>query len=111
MQKLRVNSIAMRAPLCERGCARSIVPAAHSTHLSHPTHSIKIASMPKLTFSDSADAQIGPAPVDIANGSPFQRQRREDDLVRNGIFIGLAIVLLVFLGSMIAVLMMHAPPL
>jgi hypothetical protein len=29
--------------------------------------------------------------------------------IRNGIFIGLAIVLLVFLGSMIAVLMMHAP--
>jgi hypothetical protein len=67
--------------------------------------------MPKLTFSDTADAQIGSAPADIANGSPFQRQRREDDPVRNGIFIGLAIVLLVFLGSMIAVLMMHAPPL
>jgi hypothetical protein len=45
------------------------------------------------------------------NASPFRRQREQSDPVRNGIFIGLAIVLLVFFGSMIAVLMMHAPAL
>jgi len=43
--------------------------------------------------------------------SRFRHQREEADPVRNGIFIGLAIVLLVFLGSMIAVLMMHTPAL
>jgi hypothetical protein len=47
----------------------------------------------------------------LADASPFGRQKEQNDLVRNGIFIGLAIVLLVFFGSMIAVLMMHAPPL
>jgi hypothetical protein len=56
---------------------------------------------------ENADAP----PADFANAPPFRRQREESDPVRNGIVIGLAIVLLVFLGSMIAVLMMHAPAL
>ena len=47
----------------------------------------------------------------FANVSPFRRQEQQNDPVRTGIMIGLAIVLLVFLGSMIAVLMMHAPTL
>ncbi len=51
------------------------------------------------------------ARADLADASPFRRQKEQSDPVRNGIFIGLAIVLLVFFGSMIAVLMMHAPPL
>jgi len=49
------------------------------------------------------------ASADFANASPFRRQREERDPVRDGILIGLAIVLFVFLCSMIAVLMMHAP--
>jgi hypothetical protein len=51
------------------------------------------------------------ASTNFANASPFGRQKEQNDPVRNGIFIGLAIVLLVFFGSMIAVLLMHAPPL
>jgi len=47
----------------------------------------------------------------FTSGSPFRRQEQQNDPVRTGIFIGLGIVLLVFLGSMIAVLMMHAPAL
>lgn len=47
----------------------------------------------------------------FASASPFRRQEQQNDPVRTGIFIGLTIVLLVFLGSMIAVLMMHAPSL
>ena len=43
--------------------------------------------------------------------SPFRRQEQQNDPVRTGILIGLGIVLLVFLGSIIAVLMMHAPSL
>ncbi len=46
-----------------------------------------------------------------AGASPFRRPERQNDPVRTGIFVGLAIVLLAFLGSMIAVLMMHAPSL
>jgi hypothetical protein len=51
------------------------------------------------------------ASTNFANASSFGRQKEQSDPVRNGIFIGLAIVLLVFFGSMIAVLLMHAPPL
>lgn len=67
--------------------------------------------MPKLFISGSEPEDLSAAPADFANASPFRRQRQENDPVRNGIFIGLAIVLLAFLGSMIAVLMMHAPAL
>jgi hypothetical protein len=67
--------------------------------------------MPEFDISKSRPAEPSAAVADFANASPFRRQRQESDPVRNGIFIGLAIVLLVFLGSMIAVLMMHAPAL
>jgi hypothetical protein len=68
-------------------------------------------NMPEFDISKSRPAEQSAATADFANASPFRRQRQESDPVRNGIFIGLAIVLLVFLGSMIAVLMMHAPAL
>jgi predicted component of type VI protein secretion system len=54
-------------------------------------------------------ADLSAAPADFTNVSPFRRQKQQSDPVRQGIFIGLAIALLVFLGSMVAVLMMHAP--
>jgi pSer/pThr/pTyr-binding forkhead associated (FHA) protein len=47
----------------------------------------------------------------FVGASPFRRPERQNDPVRTGIFVGLAIVLLAFLGSMLAVLMMHAPSL
>jgi predicted component of type VI protein secretion system len=47
----------------------------------------------------------------LSGASPLRRQEQRDDPVRTGILIGLGIVLLLFLGSMIAVLMMHAPAL
>ena len=68
-------------------------------------------SMPKLPISDAANADLNGASAGFGNASRFWHQREEADPVRNGIFIGLAIVLFVFLGSMIAVLMMHAPAL
>jgi hypothetical protein len=70
-----------------------------------------MGSMPKLPFSDSTEVETSEAPVDFPNASPFRPQRQENDPVRKAMFIGLAIVLLVFLGSMIAVLLMHAPQL
>ncbi len=68
-------------------------------------------SMPKLPISEAANADLNGASAGFGNASRFQHQREEADPVRNGIFIGLAIVVVVFLGSMIAVLMMHAPTL
>jgi len=67
--------------------------------------------MPKLPISEAANADLNGGSAGFGNASCFRHQREEPDPVRNGIFIGLAIVLVVFLGSMIAVLMMHAPAL
>jgi len=67
--------------------------------------------MPKFIFRKARLVEPSTAPADFATASPFRRQTQQNDPVRNGILIGLAIVLLVFLGSMIAVLMMHAPSL
>ena len=67
--------------------------------------------LPQVEEIKAMPAELSAAPVDFTNASPFPRQKQQGDSVRNGIFIGLAIVLLVFLGSMIAVLMMHAPAL
>ena len=47
----------------------------------------------------------------LSSASPFRQHNQQNDPVRSGILIGLGIVLLVFLGSIIAVLMMHAPTL
>ena len=67
--------------------------------------------MPKVPVSEAANADLNGASAGFGNVSRVRDQREEADQVRNGIFIGLAIVLFVFLGSMIAVLMMHAPAL
>jgi pSer/pThr/pTyr-binding forkhead associated (FHA) protein len=47
----------------------------------------------------------------LTSVSSFRRQQQQNDPMRTGILIGLGIVLLVFLASIIAVLMMHAPAL
>jgi len=65
--------------------------------------------MQKLPFSDTTDVETITAPSGFASASAFRPQRQENDSVRKAMLIGLAIVLLIFLGSMIAVLMMHAP--
>jgi hypothetical protein len=67
--------------------------------------------MPKLPVSDTTNAESSGTPAEFDNASRFRHQKEEADPIRNGIFIGMGIVLLVFLGSMIAVLMMHAPSL
>jgi pSer/pThr/pTyr-binding forkhead associated (FHA) protein len=65
--------------------------------------------LPKLEEIKATPAELSAAPADFTNVSPLRRQKQQSDPIRNGILIGLAIVLLVFLGSMVAVLMMHAP--
>jgi predicted component of type VI protein secretion system len=54
-------------------------------------------------------AELSAVPADFTNASPFPYQKEEEDPLRNAIFIALAILALIFLGSMIAVLTMHAP--
>ncbi|PYL26648.1 MAG: hypothetical protein DMF37_01320 [Verrucomicrobia bacterium] len=68
-------------------------------------------TLPRLEEIKARPAELSAVPVDFANASPFARHKDEKDPIRTAFFVGVAIVLLVFLGSMIAVLMMHAPAL
>ena len=65
--------------------------------------------LPQLDEIQANPAESSAAPADFANASPFPRQKDKKDPTRTAMFVGSAIVLLVFLGSMIVVLMMHAP--
>ena len=56
-------------------------------------------------------AEAGAELPHVPSASPFRRQEQQNDAVRTGIVIGLGIVLFIFLGSIIAVMMMHAPAL
>jgi predicted component of type VI protein secretion system len=67
--------------------------------------------LPKLEEIKARFAADTPAQPHFTGAPPFRRPEQQNDPVRTGIFVGLAIVVLVFLGSMIAVLMMHAPSL
>jgi pSer/pThr/pTyr-binding forkhead associated (FHA) protein len=67
--------------------------------------------LPRLESIEAEPAELSAAPVDFANASPFSLQKAGEDPTRTAIFAASAIVLLIFLGSMIAVLMMHAPSL
>jgi len=67
--------------------------------------------LPQLEEIEAKPADLSAAPVDFANASPFPRRKEQEDPTRTAIFVGSAIVLLIFLGSMTAVLMIHAPPL
>jgi hypothetical protein len=72
---------------------------------------LDLGEMLKGLFTKGQTVEPVAAPANFANASPFRRQKEQNDPIRNGIFIGLGIVLLMFFGSMIAVLLMHAPPL
>jgi pSer/pThr/pTyr-binding forkhead associated (FHA) protein len=54
-------------------------------------------------------AELSGVPADFTNASPFPRQKEEKDSLRTAIFVALAVLVVIFLGSMIAVLAMHAP--
>jgi pSer/pThr/pTyr-binding forkhead associated (FHA) protein len=65
--------------------------------------------LPELEEIGAQPAASSAAPTDFANASPFQRRKKERDPFRIAVLTGAAIALLAFLGSMIAVLTMHAP--
>jgi len=67
--------------------------------------------LPKPEEIKAHFAGAGAALSPLSSVSPLRRQEQRNDPVRTGIFVGLGIVLLVFLASIIAVLMMHAPTL
>ena len=54
-------------------------------------------------------AEWSAIPADFTHASPFPHQKEEKDPIRTAIFIAVAVLALIFLGSMIAVLTMHAP--
>jgi predicted component of type VI protein secretion system len=57
----------------------------------------------------AATAETSAAPVDFANASPFPRRQNDADPTRTALLAAAAVAVLAFLGSMIAVLTMHAP--
>ena len=65
--------------------------------------------LPKPEEIKAHFAEAGAELPHLSSASPLRRQEQQNDPVRTGILIGLGIVLFVFLGSIIAVLMMHAP--
>ena len=54
-------------------------------------------------------AEMSAAPTDFANASPFPRRKKEQDPVRMAVLAAAAVAVLAFIGSMVAVLTMHAP--
>jgi predicted component of type VI protein secretion system len=65
--------------------------------------------LPELAKIESAPAEMSVAPVDFANASPFPHRQKDRDPARTAILAAAAIAILAFLGSMVAVLAMHAP--
>src|SRR5205085_4567161 len=65
--------------------------------------------LPPVEQIEAKGAQTSVAPVDFENASPFPRRTKDRDPGRTAILIGAAVALLAFVGSMIAVLAMHAP--
>jgi len=61
----------------------------------------------KIEMKPAATAQI--APVNLTNPSPFPRRKEPNDPIRTILLVVSAVAVLTFLGSMIAVLMLHAP--
>src|SRR6266498_3340982 len=97
----RVNGI----PAAETGLRFG---AAEARYESDTSGSQPLPQLEKITVRP---AEFSAAPADFTNASPFAHRKDQKDPFRIAIFVGLGIVLLVFLGSMIAVLMMHAPSL
>jgi len=65
--------------------------------------------LPQLEELEARPAESSLAPVDFTNASPFPRRKQKNDPIRTVILAAAAVALLVFLGSMIAVFLMHAP--
>lgn len=65
--------------------------------------------LPELGQIEAAPAEMSAAPVDFSNASPFPHRKKDQDPVRTAILAGAGVALIAFIGSMVAVLTMHAP--
>jgi pSer/pThr/pTyr-binding forkhead associated (FHA) protein len=65
--------------------------------------------LPPVEQIEVRSAENSAAPADFENASPFPRRSKDRDPVRTAIIAGAIVALLAFLGSMVAVLAMHAP--
>jgi pSer/pThr/pTyr-binding forkhead associated (FHA) protein len=65
--------------------------------------------LPPVEQIEAKGAQSSAAPVDFENASPFPRKAKDRDPVRTGVLIAAGVAVLAFIGSMVAVLAMHAP--
>jgi predicted component of type VI protein secretion system len=65
--------------------------------------------LPELGHIEAAPATSSAAPVDFANASPFPHRKKDRDPIRTAILAGAGVAILAFIGSMVAVLTMHAP--
>src|SRR5438552_11112101 len=65
--------------------------------------------LPKMEEIGAAPAELSAAPVDFANASPFPRRAKDRDPGRTATLAVVAIAIVAFLGSMVAVLTIHAP--
>jgi pSer/pThr/pTyr-binding forkhead associated (FHA) protein len=64
--------------------------------------------LPERQEMEAQPAQMSAAPENFINASPFRRRSQERDSGRLALLAAAAVVFLIFLGSMTAVLMMHA---
>jgi pSer/pThr/pTyr-binding forkhead associated (FHA) protein len=65
--------------------------------------------LPELAPIEAKPAEVSVRPADFANASPFPNRKKEKDPTRIAVLAMAAIAVFAFLGSMIAVLFMHAP--
>jgi len=65
--------------------------------------------LPTLTAVEAKPAAVSTRPTDFANASPFSRRKSPRDLVQTAIFAIVAVAILAFLGSMIALMQMQPP--
>ena len=65
--------------------------------------------LPKAKEIDATPAELSVAPIDFANASPFPRRDKDRDPFKMATLAIAGIALFGFLGSMVAVLTMHAP--
>lgn len=65
--------------------------------------------LPHLERIEASPAESSASPIDFANASPFPRRKQQKDPIGIAILGAAAVAFVVFLGSMIAVLTLHAP--
>ena len=65
--------------------------------------------LPRLEEAVARPAESSAKPSDFANASPFLNRKKDKDPTRTAILAAVAVSLLAFLGSIVALFMMRAP--